>query len=83
MSVQRVLPVIAQMKSKIDVVFVNYMGPAAEEVCKDQWASLLSKQKKVRASSLFEYRDMLASQLSSQSQKNNFYNDVNIILKFS
>ncbi|BCE00150.1 hypothetical protein [Marinicellulosiphila megalodicopiae] len=82
MAPQQILPIVKQLKQKIDTSFINYMGPAGEQICAEQW-ELLTTRGKIRPSSLFSYSTMLSSQLTNKSQIKAFNNDVNAILKFS
>jgi len=79
---QQILPIVVQLKEKIDNLFVNYMGPVGADICEDQWNELLNAGR-VRPTSLIKYKDLLSLQIPNDSQQKAFCKDANAILKFT
>ena len=82
MAQQQILPIVIQLKAKIDNLFVNYMGPVGADICNDQWNELLEAGR-VRPTSLIKYKDLLSLQIPSSSQQKAFGKEANAILKFT
>ena len=78
---QQILPIVLKLKAKIDLEFINHIGPIGQQVSAETWEELLSRGR-MRPSSLMTYIDMLASELTNKNQKTTFSNQANKFLKF-
>ena len=78
---QQILPIVLRLKAKIDLEFINHIGPIGKQVYEETWEELLSRGR-MRPSSLLTYIDMLAAELTNASQKTTFSNQANKFLKF-